>query len=209
MGALVLLIAHGTNHNNQAYISIIASLVFTLIPLFSFPYIPLTPIELCREGKLEECKNSINQMYNSEYDAKKRFTDVQSVVHLTDKYTISIFQMICCPPYYKSAICIGILIGISEGIINAFFEGFLCFLVDSETTMAYCQKQVNNPDSGLYYLVFANLLSIGPTLFYLYYLERIFLIADIVYRLWTCKIIYFWIIWDNSYANRITNSRRY
>ncbi len=110
-------------------------------------------------------------MYMNEYDARNRFLDLKNVVHFTDKYSVSIFKLVCCNQNYRNALWVGIIIGLSQGIIISFFEDFFCALVDNTTTLMYCKQQVYNPQEGFIYLLFLNAFAVGPTLIFLYYFE--------------------------------------
>ena len=110
-------------------------------------------------------------MYTTEYDAKSRFDDVQNVVSLTDKYRVSLLQLLCCPPRYKSALNVGILIGIGQGITMSFFDDYLCTISSNPTTRKYCMEKKYNPESGILSMVFLYILVVFPIGLYLWKIE--------------------------------------
>ena len=113
----------------------------TIIPLIAFPFYTETPIELCRGRKKAECRSELERMYKTEYDVRKRYGDIQNALRLTDKYNVSIFSILTCPSRYRNALIVGILIGISQGIINSFFENFLCKVIKDSTSFLYCDTE--------------------------------------------------------------------
>ncbi len=108
----------------------------------------------------------------TEADARARYVDIQKVIELTDKYTVSIFRMATFPPLYRNALLVGIVIGFSQGVITVFFQNFLCDLATNETTRSYCQKQMYDVSGGLLSMLLLYIVAVGPVLFYLYRLER-------------------------------------
>eukprot|EP01022_Parablepharisma_sp_SALTPOND_P005085 TRINITY_DN121634_c0_g1_i1.p1 TRINITY_DN121634_c0_g1~~TRINITY_DN121634_c0_g1_i1.p1 ORF type:complete len:468 (-),score=9.49 TRINITY_DN121634_c0_g1_i1:154-1557(-) len=173
MSALILYLSLWISPTKNIVIALIMGVLLTAAPMILLPMYGKTPIELFTERRMEECREEIGKMYETEYDAKKRYVDVQNVVQLTDKYSVSFFGLLKCPSSYRNALLVGIIIGLSQGIINVFFEQFFCHLADTDTTLSYCQNKFYNPESGFAYLFFLNILAIGPTLFFLYSLERI------------------------------------
>eukprot|EP00826_Nyctotherus_ovalis_P011585 TRINITY_DN13014_c0_g1_i4.p2 TRINITY_DN13014_c0_g1~~TRINITY_DN13014_c0_g1_i4.p2 ORF type:complete len:119 (-),score=13.22 TRINITY_DN13014_c0_g1_i4:548-904(-) len=109
-------------------------------------------------------------MYCQEEDATRRYEDLSCVVQLTDKCKISFFKLFLFPANYRKALIIGILIGMSQGIINAFFEGFLCELVGPD----YYQEEIYSLEGEYSYSIFLYALSLIPTIGFIRYYERIF-----------------------------------
>eukprot|EP00826_Nyctotherus_ovalis_P005789 TRINITY_DN11316_c0_g1_i17.p1 TRINITY_DN11316_c0_g1~~TRINITY_DN11316_c0_g1_i17.p1 ORF type:complete len:147 (-),score=19.62 TRINITY_DN11316_c0_g1_i17:610-1050(-) len=141
------------------------------VPLIMLPRYNQTPIELLASDKKEECKSELDKMYANTEDAQRRCQDISNVMELTDKYRVSIFRLICFPPNYRNALIIGIIVGMSQGVINVFFEGFLCQLVNNEVTSSYCKQTLYNPTSSFSYMLFLNALAVAPTLSFVYYFE--------------------------------------
>eukprot|EP00826_Nyctotherus_ovalis_P059700 TRINITY_DN8329_c0_g1_i3.p1 TRINITY_DN8329_c0_g1~~TRINITY_DN8329_c0_g1_i3.p1 ORF type:complete len:130 (-),score=44.09 TRINITY_DN8329_c0_g1_i3:47-436(-) len=112
--------------------ALIIAAVCVAIPLVLFPRYEKTPIELFTDDKKDECRAELEKMYWQDHEARARYQDINNVMQLTDKYKTSIFKLILFPVYYRNALIIGIVVGISQGIVIAFFEGFLCQLVNAE-----------------------------------------------------------------------------
>ena len=81
------------------------------------------------------------------------------------------------------ALTVGIIVGFTQGIILIFFETFVCNIMASdENAKLLCQENSYDPEKGFVALLFLNIVTIGPTLFFLFRLERI--IISLKYRLW-------------------------
>jgi len=76
------------------------------------------------------------------------------------------------PRRYRMSLIIGIAVGFSQGIITVFFETFVCALADKGTARLYCREQLYDPSTGFLALTFLNILSIGPTLLFLFKFEK-------------------------------------
>ena len=151
--------------------ALIISAIFAIVPMFLFITYDMTPIELFKDKEHAECKKVLEKMYINQYDARRRYEDINNMMQLTDKYKTSVFKLIFFPPQFRNALIIGIVIGLSQGIINVFFENYLCRLVENEITYIYCQEQIYSLDNGFSYIIFLHVLAIIPTLSFLYYFE--------------------------------------
>jgi len=158
-------------HNHIIPTALIIVSICTIIPLFLFHKYDLTPVELLTDGKTDECKEELVKMYKSEEGAERRYQDIYNVTQLTDKYKVSLFNLLCLPANYRYALIIGIMVGVSQGIINAFFDGFLCESVDSIITSAYCKQTLYSPTSNFSYMLFFYILVIAPTIAFILYFE--------------------------------------
>ena len=154
-------------------IALVIGMLIALVPVMVFQHCQPTPIELFANNQKEECMWELSKMYKTEEDAQKRFIDIQNILEITDKYTVSILQFVFCPRNYRNAMLVGVTIGLSQGIIDAFFKDYLCHIMNSNPGYAYCEKQIYSVNEDFTYLVFLNVLAIGPTLFFLYFFERL------------------------------------
>ena len=153
---------------------LIITSVCVAIPLLLFQQYDRTPIELFTDDKKDECRAELAKIYQKEDDARRRYRDINNIMQLTDKYKISIFKLLLFPINYRKALIIGITIGISQGIMNVFFEGILCKLVDDELTYTYCLQELHDVEGDFSYLIFLYALTILPTLAFIYCFECTF-----------------------------------
>lgn len=153
--------------------SFVIAILIAVVPAIVFLYCQPTPIELFTNGQKEECMWELSKMYKAEDDAQRRFVDIQDTLEITDKYTVSIVRFAFCPWDYRRALAIGVGVGLSQGIIDAFFKNYLCHIMNSNPGFAYCEKQIYSVNSDFTYLIFLNVLAIGPTIFFLSFLERL------------------------------------
>ena len=185
----ILYLARWINKDHQFVVALTIGIAATIIPLSAFPFYSSTPIELAREKRKEECKKELENMYKTEYNVRRRYADIQNVLRLTDKYNVSILKILTLPSVYRNALFVGIGVGFSQGIINSFFENFVCALIEGDTSFLYCDSQELDLKSGFAYLLFLHALIVAPVLFFLYYLESIALGKC---RTWKIHLIYTW-----------------
>eukprot|EP00826_Nyctotherus_ovalis_P041011 TRINITY_DN4085_c0_g4_i1.p1 TRINITY_DN4085_c0_g4~~TRINITY_DN4085_c0_g4_i1.p1 ORF type:complete len:483 (-),score=121.79 TRINITY_DN4085_c0_g4_i1:121-1569(-) len=169
---VILYLARWINEEHRYVIALTIGLVLSVVPLACFPFYTSTPIELAREQRKDECRKELERMYNTEYGVRRRYGDIQNVLRLTDRYNVSIFKMVTLPPMYRNALFVGIGVGLSQGLINSFFENYICKIIDNDTTFLYCASEALNLNSGFAYLLFLSILVIAPVFFFLFYLER-------------------------------------
>ena len=170
----IVYIAYGITKKRTILTMLIITTICVAIPLLLFPRYNRTPIELFTDDKKDECRAELAKMYQKEDDARRRYQDINDITQLTDKYKISIFKLLLFPINYRNALIIGITIGISQGIMNVFFEGILCQLVDNELTYTYCQQELHDVKGDFSYLTSLYALTIAPTLAFIYYFECTF-----------------------------------
>jgi hypothetical protein len=170
---LILYLSSWISNDSKIVIALVIGIFIALVPVIVFPHCQPTPIELFTNNQKEECMWELSKMYKSEEDVQRRFVDIQNILEITDKYSMSIVQFAFCPRDYRNALLIGITIGLSQGIIDAFFKNYLCHMMNSNPGYAYCEKQIYSVNGDFTYLLFLNVLAIGPTLLFLYFLERL------------------------------------
>lgn len=180
---VVVYIAYKIPHENIIAIALAITAVCTAIPLCFFLKYKKTPVELLKEGNTEECKAELRKMYWQEEGATRRYEELSRIMQQTDRYKICFFKLFLLPANYRKPLLIGVLIGISQGIINAFFEGFLCELVGPD----YCQEEMYSLGRKYFYYIFSYALTPIPAACFIRYFERIF---QLYIRLWKDQIVY-------------------